>query len=77
MFYFVLWILLFFVIGVVESVKNRILGSIFIVVGIIIGVGMLVMLLVVVGVGFSVMLGLLIGLWVLMCYIVLLLLEVY
>lgn len=35
------------------------------------------MLLVVVGVGFSVMLILLIGFWVLMCYMVLLLLEVY
>lgn len=57
--------------------KNRILGSVFIVVGIIIGVGMLVMLLAAVGVGFSVMLILLIGFWVLMCYMVLLLLEVY
>ena len=67
----------FFVTGVVESVKNRTLGSIFIVAGTTIGAGMLAMPLAAAGVGFSVTLGLLIGLWALMCYTALLLLEVY
>lgn len=58
----------FFVTGVVESVKNRTLGSIFIVAGTTIGAGMLAMPLAAAGVGFSVTLGLLIGLWALMCY---------
>lgn len=57
----------FFVTGVVESVKNRTLGSIFIVAGTTIGAGMLAMPLAAAGVGFSVTLGLLIGLWALMC----------
>ncbi|MCD3068990.1 DUF2492 family protein [Salmonella enterica subsp. enterica serovar Enteritidis] len=57
--------------------KNRTLGSIFIVAGTTIGAGMLAMPLAAAGVGFSVTLGLLIGLWALMCYTALLLLEVY
>lgn len=64
----------FFFTGVVESVKNRTLGSIFIVAGTTIGAGMLAMPLAAAGVGFSVTLGLLIGLWALMCYTALLLL---
>ncbi|WP_319950534.1 aromatic amino acid transport family protein, partial [Klebsiella pneumoniae] len=53
--------------------KNRTLGSIFIVAGTTIGAGMLAMPLAAAGVGFSVTLGLLIGLWALMCYTALLL----
>lgn len=60
-----------------ESVKNRTLGSVFIVAGTTIGAGMLAMPLAAAGVGFSVTLVLLIGLWALMCYTALLLLEVY
>ena len=57
--------------------KNRTLGSIFIVAGTTIGAGMLAMPLAAAGVGFSVTLVLLVGLWALMCYTALLLLEVY
>ena len=57
--------------------KNRTLGSVFIVAGTTIGAGMLAMPLAAAGVGFSVTLALLIGLWALMCYTALLLLEVY
>ena len=57
--------------------KNRTLGSVFIVAGTTIGAGMLAMPLAAAGVGFSVTLTLLIGLWALMCYTALLLLEVY
>lgn len=57
--------------------KNRTLGSVFIVAGTTIGAGMLAMPLAAAGVGFSVTLILLIGLWALMCYTALLLLEVY
>ncbi|MEI9537433.1 tyrosine transporter TyrP [Enterobacter cancerogenus] len=57
--------------------KNRTLGSIFIVAGTTIGAGMLAMPLAAAGVGFSVTLLLLVGLWALMCYTALLLLEVY
>ena len=60
-----------------ESVKNRTLGSIFIVAGTTIGAGMLAMPLAAAGVGFGVMLLLLIGLWAVMCYTALLLVEVY
>jgi tyrosine-specific transport protein len=60
-----------------ESVKNRTLGSIFIVAGTTIGAGMLAMPLAAAGVGFSVTLVLLACLWALMCYTALLLLEVY
>nr|WP_256350057.1 tyrosine transporter TyrP [Enterobacter sp. ENT03] len=60
-----------------ESVKNRTLGSIFIVAGTTIGAGMLAMPLAAAGVGFGVTLALLFGLWALMCYTALLLLEVY
>jgi tyrosine-specific transport protein len=58
-------------------VKNRTLGSIFIVAGTTIGAGMLAMPLAAAGVGFSVTLMLLVCLWALMCYTALLLLEVY
>ncbi|WP_286809245.1 tyrosine transporter TyrP [Leclercia sp. UBA2479] len=57
--------------------KNRTLGSIFIVAGTTIGAGMLAMPLAAAGVGFGVTLALLGGLWALMCYTALLLLEVY
>ncbi|HEY4435513.1 MAG TPA: tyrosine transporter TyrP [Lelliottia sp.] len=57
--------------------KNRTLGSIFIVAGTTIGAGMLAMPLAAAGVGFSVTLVLLGCLWALMCYTALLLLEVY
>lgn len=57
--------------------KNRTVGSIFIVAGTTIGAGMLAMPLAAAGVGFGVTLALLIGLWSLMCYTALLLIEVY
>lgn len=57
--------------------RNRTLGSIFIVAGTTIGAGMLAMPLAAAGVGFSVTLLLLVCLWALMCYTALLLLEVY
>ncbi len=57
--------------------KNRTLGSVFIVAGTTIGAGMLAMPLAAAGVGFGVTLALLFGLWALMCYTALLLLEVY
>lgn len=57
--------------------KNRTLGSVFIVAGTTIGAGMLAMPLAAAGVGFGVTLVLLFGLWALMCYTALLLLEVY
>ncbi|MTH46520.1 tyrosine transporter TyrP [Intestinirhabdus alba] len=57
--------------------KNRTLGSIFIVAGTTIGAGMLAMPLAAAGIGFGVTLALLVGLWLLMCYTALLLLEVY
>ncbi|MDU7762041.1 MAG: aromatic amino acid transport family protein, partial [Enterobacter asburiae] len=56
--------------------KNRILGSIFIVAGTTIGAGMLAMPLSAAGVGFGMTLLLLGTLWALMCYTALLLLEV-
>jgi tyrosine-specific transport protein len=58
-------------------VKNRTLGSVFIVAGTTIGAGMLAMPLAAAGVGFGVTLALLVGLWLLMCYTALLLVEVY
>jgi len=58
-------------------VKNRTLGSIFIVAGNTIGAGMLAMPLAEAGVGFGVTLALLIMLLLLMCYTALLLVEVY
>jgi tyrosine-specific transport protein len=58
-------------------VKNRTLGSIFIVAGTAIGAGMLAMPLAAAGVGFSVTFALLIILWLVMCYTALLLVEVY
>ncbi|MGD8204681.1 tyrosine transporter TyrP [Pantoea sp. FN0305] len=57
--------------------KNRNLGSIFIVAGTTIGAGMLAMPLAAAGIGPGVTLLLLIGLWALMCYTALLLVEVY
>lgn len=57
--------------------KNRTLGSIFIVAGTTIGAGMLAMPLAAAGVGFGVTLALLVFLWILMCYTALLLVEVY
>lgn len=60
-----------------ESVKNRTLGSVFIVAGTTIGAGMLAMPLAAAGVGFGVTLVLLFLLWAVMCYTALLLLEVY
>ncbi|HID9657463.1 TPA: tyrosine transporter TyrP [Serratia marcescens] len=57
--------------------KNRTVGSIFIVAGTTIGAGMLAMPLAAAGVGFSVTLALLVGLWLLMCYTALLLVEAY
>jgi len=58
-------------------VKNRTLGSIFIVAGTTIGAGMLAMPLASAGVGFGVTLVMLFGLWAVMCYTALLLVEVY
>ena len=60
-----------------KNVKNRTLGSVFIVAGTTIGAGMLAMPLAAAGVGFGVTLALLVGLWLLMCYTALLLVEVY
>lgn len=57
--------------------KNRTLGSIFIVAGTTIGAGMLAMPLAAAGVGFGITLGMLIAMWLLMCYTALLLVEVY
>lgn len=57
--------------------KNRTLGSIFIVAGTSIGAGMLAMPLACAGVGFGITLLSLFLLWALMCYTALLLLEVY
>lgn len=57
--------------------KNRTIGSIFIVAGTTIGAGMLAMPLAAAGVGFSTTLVMLIGLWALMCYTALLMVEVY
>ncbi|WP_024553108.1 tyrosine transporter TyrP [Franconibacter helveticus 513] len=57
--------------------KNRTLGSVFIVAGTTIGAGMLAMPLASAGVGMGVTLLLLIGMWALMCYTALLLVEVY
>ncbi|MGY5356779.1 tyrosine transporter TyrP [Cronobacter dublinensis] len=57
--------------------KNRTLGSIFIVAGTTIGAGMLAMPLAAAGVGFGVTALLLFLLWALMCYTALLLVEVY
>ncbi|ATN00075.1 MULTISPECIES: tyrosine transporter TyrP [Proteus] len=57
--------------------KNRTIGSVFIVAGTTIGAGMLAMPLAAVGIGFSTMMLLLIGLWLLMSYTALLLVEVY
>lgn len=57
--------------------KNRTIGSVFIVAGTTIGAGMLAMPLVAVGIGFSTMMLLLVGLWLLMSYTALLLVEVY
>ncbi|WP_171998170.1 tyrosine transporter TyrP [Cronobacter sp. JZ38] len=57
--------------------KNRTLGSIFIVAGTTIGAGMLAMPLAAAGVGFGVTALLLFMLWALMCYTALLLVEVY
>ena len=57
--------------------KNRTLGSIFIVAGTTIGAGMLAMPLASAGVGFGVTFVLLVSLWGLMCYTALLLVEVY
>jgi tyrosine-specific transport protein len=58
-------------------VKNRTLGSVFIVAGTTIGAGMLAMPLASAGVGMGITLLLLIGMWALMCYTALLLVEVY
>jgi tyrosine-specific transport protein len=58
-------------------VKNRTIGSTFIVAGTTIGAGMLAMPLAAAGVGFGTTLIMLIALWVLMCYTALLLVEVY
>lgn len=57
--------------------KNRTLGSTFIVAGTTIGAGMLAMPLAAAGVGFATTVVLLIGLWMLMAYTALLLVEVY
>ncbi|MBN4111668.1 tyrosine transporter TyrP [Proteus mirabilis] len=57
--------------------KNRTIGSVFIVAGTTIGAGMLAMPLAAVGIGFSTMVLLLVGLWLLMSYTALLLVEVY
>jgi tyrosine-specific transport protein len=58
-------------------VKNRTIGSVFIVAGTTIGAGMLAMPLAAVGIGFSTIMLLLVGLWLLMSYTALLLVEVY
>ncbi|MGL4859719.1 MAG: tyrosine transporter TyrP [Enterobacteriaceae bacterium] len=57
--------------------KNRVLGSTFIVAGTTIGAGMLAMPLATAGVGFGVTLLLLCSLWAVMCYTALLMIEVY
>ncbi|AYY81326.1 tyrosine transporter TyrP [Proteus vulgaris] len=57
--------------------KNRTIGSVFIVAGTTIGAGMLAMPLAAVGIGFSTIMLLLVGLWLLMSYTALLLVEVY
>ncbi|WP_029593038.1 tyrosine transporter TyrP [Franconibacter pulveris] len=57
--------------------KNRTLGSVFIVAGTTIGAGMLAMPLASAGVGMGITLLLLVGMWALMCYTALLLVEVY
>lgn len=57
--------------------KNRVLGSIFIVAGTTIGAGMLAMPLAAANVGFGVTFAMLVLLWSLMCYTALLLVEVY
>lgn len=57
--------------------KNRTIGSIFIVAGTTIGAGMLAMPLSAAGIGFGVTLVILISLWALMCYTALLLVEAY
>ncbi|AWH89826.1 tyrosine transporter TyrP [Limnobaculum parvum] len=57
--------------------RNRTLGSIFIVAGTTIGAGMLAMPLAAAGVGFGVTFAMLVILWVMMCYTALLLVEVY
>ncbi|NHB94023.1 tyrosine transporter TyrP [Photorhabdus cinerea] len=57
--------------------KNRTLGSIFIVAGTTIGAGMLAMPLAAAGVGFGTTFVMLVALWVLMSYTALLLVEVY
>ncbi|WLI76112.1 tyrosine transporter TyrP [Kosakonia sp. H02] len=57
--------------------RNRTLGSVFIVAGTTIGAGMLAMPLAAAGVGFATTLVLLFVLWAVMCYTALLLLEVY
>lgn len=57
--------------------KNRTLGSIFIVAGTTIGAGMLAMPIAAAGNGFLISLGMLLALWALMCYTALLLVEVY
>lgn len=60
-----------------DLVKNRTIGSVFIVAGTTIGAGMLAMPLAAVGIGFSTIMLLLVGLWLLMSYTALLLVEVY
>lgn len=57
--------------------KNRTLGSVFIVAGTTIGAGMLAMPIAAAGNGFLVSLAMLLILWALMCYTALLLVEVY
>ncbi|WP_413685595.1 tyrosine transporter TyrP [Proteus sp. NMG38-2] len=57
--------------------KNRTIGSVFIVAGTTIGAGMLAMPLAAVGIGFGTIMLLLVGLWLLMSYTALLLVEVY
>ncbi|QKJ51776.1 tyrosine transporter TyrP [Providencia rettgeri] len=57
--------------------KNRTLGSVFIVAGTTIGAGMLAMPIAAAGNGFMVSLAMLLVLWALMCYTALLLVEVY
>lgn len=57
--------------------KNRTLGSVFIVAGTTIGAGMLAMPIAAAGNGFLVSLAMLLALWALMCYTALLLVEVY
>ncbi|NHB86634.1 tyrosine transporter TyrP [Photorhabdus tasmaniensis] len=57
--------------------KNRTLGSTFIIAGTTIGAGMLAMPLATAGVGFGISFIMLVGLWVLMSYTALLMVEVY